>query len=169
MRVSILTVSDRSSRGERPDAAGPALRRAVLGAGHAVVATAVVPDERADIAAAIRHLGSLSDLVLTTGGTGLSPRDVTPEATGDLLEREIPGIAEEMRRRSLAATPRALLSRAVAGVLPGGTLVVNLPGSPAGAVECFGHVAGVLPHASAVARGGVGDCGSDAAAAGGGS
>jgi molybdopterin adenylyltransferase len=159
VRVAILTVSDRSARGERPDASGPALRAAVEAKGHGVVAAAVVPDDRGTIAARIRELGEGADLVLTTGGTGCSPRDVTPEATRDAVAREIPGLPEEIRRRSAAADPRGLLSRGVAGILPGGALVLNLPGSPGGAVECFGWVAAALPHAAAVARGGVGDCG----------
>jgi molybdopterin adenylyltransferase len=159
VRVALLTVSDRSARGERPDASGPALRAAVQALGHEVTAQAVVPDDRAAIAGRLRDLGEVADLVLTTGGTGLSPRDVTPEATRDAVAREIPGIPEEIRRRSVATNPRALLSRATAGILPGGALVLNLPGSPGGAVECFGYAAPVLVHAVEVARGRVGDCG----------
>jgi molybdenum cofactor synthesis domain-containing protein len=124
-----------------------------------VVALEVVPDDRAAVAAAIRSLGVRADLVLTTGGTGLSPRDHTPEATRDVLEREIPGFPEEIRRRSAAKDPRGLLSRAAAGILPGGALVLNLPGSPGGAVECLGFVADALAHAVEVSRGRQGDCG----------
>ncbi len=159
MRVALLTVSDRSARGEREDASGPALRRAVEALGHEVAAAEVVPDERLAIASRIRALGERADLVLTTGGTGLAPRDVTPEATRDVLVREIPGLPEEIRRRSAAEDPRGLLSRGTAGILPGGSLVLNLPGSPGGAVECLGFVAEALAHASRVARGGQGDCG----------
>ena len=159
MKVALLTVSDRSARGEREDASGPALRRAVEALGHAVVAAEVVPDERGTIAARLRALGREADLVLTTGGTGLSPRDVTPEATRDAVEREIPGFPEEIRRRSAAKDPRGLLSRGTAGILPGGALALNLPGSPAGAVECLGFVAAALGHAAEVARGRAGDCG----------
>jgi molybdopterin adenylyltransferase len=159
VKVALLTVSDRSSRGERPDASGPALREAVAALGHEVVAARIVPDDRAAVAAAIRDLGASADLVLTTGGTGLAPRDVTPEATRDCIEREIPGIPEEIRRRSAAANPRNLLSRAMAGVLPGGSVVLNLPGSPGGAVECLGFAAPALVHAVEVARGRVKDCG----------
>ena len=192
MKVALLTVSDRASRGERADASGPALRAAVEarggrgggarggappagggggggggpGRGAAVVARGddggaaeVVPDEREAVAAALRSLGGRADLVLTTGGTGLSPRDRTPEATRDVVEREIPGFPEEIRRRSAARDPRGLLSRAVAGILPGGALVLNLPGSPGGAVECYGFVADALSHAVQVARGRQGDCG----------
>jgi len=159
VKVALLTVSDRSARGERPDASGPALRAALLALGHEVVEARVVADERKAVAAAILDLGARADLVLTTGGTGLSPRDVTPEATRDAVEREIPGLPEEIRRRSAAVNPRGLLSRATAGILPGGTVVLNLPGSPAGAVECLGFAAPVLVHAVEVARGRVGDCG----------
>jgi molybdenum cofactor synthesis domain-containing protein len=159
VRVAILTVSDRAARGEREDASGPALRRAVEGLGHEVVAAEVVADERKAVTARILALGGKADLVLTTGGTGLSPRDVTPEATRDALAKEIPGFPEEIRRRSAAVDPRGLLSRGVCGILPGGALVLNLPGSPGGAVECLGFVAAALPHAATVAKGKQGDCG----------
>jgi molybdopterin adenylyltransferase len=159
VRVAVLTVSDRSSRGEREDASGPALRKAVEALGHEVAAAEIVPDDRAAIAARLRALGGKADLVLTTGGTGLAPRDVTPEATRDVVEREIPGLPEEIRRRSAAKDPRGLLSRATAGILPGGAVVLNLPGSPGGAVECLGFAAATLVHAVAVARGTNKDCG----------
>ena len=119
----------------------------------------MVADDRAAVTARLRALGAEADLVLTTGGTGLSPRDTTPEATRDAVEREIPGLPEEIRRRSAAKDPRGLLSRGTAGILPGGAVVLNLPGSPGGAVECLGFVAGALPHAVQVARGRVADCG----------
>ena len=159
MKVALLTVSDRAARGGRAAAAGPALRAAVAARGDEGGAAEVVPDEREAVAAALRSLGGRADLVLTTGGTGLSPRDRTPEATRDVVEREIPGFPEEIRRRSAARDPRGLLSRAVAGILPGGALVLNLPGSPGGAVECYGFVADALSHAVQVARGRQGDCG----------
>ena len=165
MKGAILTVSDRSARGEREDGSGPALREAVRGLGHEVVALEVVADDRAEVAARLRRLGTSADLVLTTGGTGLAPRDVTPEATRDAVEREVPGFPEEIRRRSAAKDPRGLLSRGTCGVLPGGALVLNLPGSPAGAVECLGFVAASLPHAVQVARGRQGDCGGGFSAA----
>jgi molybdopterin adenylyltransferase len=126
--------------------------------GHGIVATEIVADDRAAVATRLRALGAVADLVLTTGGTGLAPRDTTPEATRDAVEREIPGLPEEIRRRSVAVNPRGILSRATAGILPGGALVLNLPGSPKGAVECLGFVAGILPHAVEVARGGTMDC-----------
>ncbi len=151
-------MSDRSARGERPDASGPALRAAVEALGHEVASLEVVADDRAAVAGRLRALGAAADLVLTTGGTGLSPRDTTPEATRDAVEREIPGLPEEIRRRSAAMDPRGLLSRGTAGILPGGAVVLNLPGSPAGAVECLGFVAPALAHAVAVARGKAGDC-----------
>lgn len=158
IRVAILTVSDRSSRGEREDRSGPALARAVADIPAEVVAAEIVPDDRAEIAAAIRRLAAAADLVLTTGGTGLAPRDVTPEATRDVLEREAPGFGEEMRRRSLAITLRAVGSRATAGTL-GTTFVLNLPGSPRGAVECLGFVREAVLHAVELLGRGEGDCG----------
>jgi molybdenum cofactor synthesis domain-containing protein len=146
IRTAVLTVSDRSHRGEREDSTGPALAEAVLALPAEVVAREVVPDERDRIAAAIRRLAREADLVLTAGGTGVAVRDVTPEATRDVVEREVPGLPEEMRRRSLAILPTAVLSRATAGTV-GSTLVVNLPGSPKGAVECLGFVREAILHA----------------------
>ena len=159
MKVALLTVSDRASRGERADASGPALRAAVEARGGAGGGAPGGAAARGAGGAGGRSLGGRADLVLTTGGTGLSPRDRTPEATRDVVEREIPGFPEEIRRRSAARDPRGLLSRAVAGILPGGALVLNLPGSPGGAVECYGFVADALSHAVQVARGRQGDCG----------
>ena len=159
MKVALLTVSDRASRGERADASGPALRAAVEARRDEVHPAHGGPAAREAVAAALRSLRGRADLVLTTGGTGLYPRDRTPEATRDVVEREIPGFPEEIRRRSAARDPRGLLSRAVAGILPGGALVLNLPGSPGGAVECYGFVADALSHAVQVARGRQGDCG----------
>jgi molybdenum cofactor synthesis domain-containing protein len=161
MRAAVLTVSDRSSRGEREDASGPALRECLAALGFEVTLAPAVADERGEISARIRDLAAAHDLVLTTGGTGLSPRDVTPEATRDVIDREAPGLPEEMRRRSAERFPRAILSRGVAGTL-GRCLVVNLPGSPSGAVECLGYVAPVLVHAIRVLGGGVRDCAADA-------
>jgi molybdenum cofactor synthesis domain-containing protein len=116
----------------------------------------VVPDEREPIGAAVRRLAAEADVVLTTGGTGLGPRDVTPEATRDVLDREAPGIAEALRHASLEITPFAMLSRATAG-LAGRTLVVNLPGNPKAVGEEWEVLAGVLGHAVATARGPVPD------------
>ena len=150
IRVGILTVSDRSARGERVDASGPALAAvlAVRWPEATVAEHGIVPDERPEIAATlIRWADELRlDLILTTGGTGFAPRDVTPEATRRVIEREAPGLAEAMRSDSLRVTPHAMLSRAVAGIR-GCTLIVNLPGSPKGAVENLGTILPVLPHA----------------------
>ena len=155
IRVGVLTVSDRSARGERADLGGPAVAAAVLAQvpDATVVERAVVPDERAAIAARLAHwAGALGlDLILTTGGTGFAPRDVTPEATRDVIERETPGLAEAMRAASLRVTPHAMLSRGVAGIR-GRTLIVNLPGSPKGAVENLATIAPVLPHAIELLR-----------------
>jgi len=148
MRVAILTVSDRSARGERPDLSGPALVEAVERFGGTVVSLQVVADERRLIETTLRRLVAAGqvEVVLTTGGTGIGPRDVTPEATDAVVEKRLPGMAEAMRARSLEITPHAMLSRAVAG-LAGTCVIVNLPGSPKGAVECFQVVAPALPHA----------------------
>ena len=146
MRAAVLTVSDRSAQGQREDVSGPALREALEAAGFTVTLADPVSDDRTAIAVRLQDLAANHDLVLTTGGTGLGPRDVTPEATRDVIEREAPGFSEEMRRRSAEAFPRAILSRGTAGTL-GTCMIVNLPGSPKGAVECFGYVAPVLGHA----------------------
>jgi molybdopterin adenylyltransferase len=160
MRAAIVTVSDRSARGEREDRSGPELRRALAEAGIDVVETAIVPDEAAALEAALRRLAARADLVLTTGGTGIGPRDLTPDVTRSIVTRELPGFGEAMRRASLASTPTAILSRATAGVL-GQALVVNLPGSPAGAVECLRAVLPAVPHAVRLVAGAVRDCGDD--------
>jgi molybdopterin adenylyltransferase len=148
--VGVLTVSDRSARGERPDTGGPALVQTVTErlAGASVTETAVVPDDQGEIAAVLlRWADELGlDLVLTSGGTGFAPRDITPEATRSVLQREAPGLAEAMRAASLLVTPHAMLSRAVAGTR-GRTLIVNLPGSPKGALENLATILPVLPHA----------------------
>jgi molybdopterin adenylyltransferase len=155
IRVGILTVSDRSARGERPDLSGPALVYAVAERlpGATVAATGIVPDEPAAISAWLRDgADALAlDLILTTGGTGFAPRDITPEATRSVIERETPGLAEAMRADSLRVTPHAMLSRAVAGIR-GRTLIVNLPGSPKAAVENLATLLPVLPHALELLR-----------------
>lgn len=148
VRVGILTVSDRSSRGERPDASGPALQQQVSELGWQVVKTDIVPDDRAILKEILTRWsddGSL-DVILTTGGTGFTPRDVTPEATLAVVDRLAPGLAEAMRAASLQITPHAMLSRAVAGIR-GQTLVVNLPGSPKAARENLAVIQSVIPHA----------------------
>jgi molybdopterin adenylyltransferase len=141
----VLTISDRVSRGENEDRSGDVLDELLRGDGYDVVRR-VVPDERPQIAAAIRELAAGARLVLTTGGTGLTPRDVTPEATADVLEREAPGIAQALRADALEKTPHALLSRGTAGTV-GSTLVVNLPGSPGGCRDGFAVLRPALGHA----------------------
>ena len=142
----VITVSDRSFRGERTDEGGPAVAELLNGAGYAVDKIVVVPDEIAQIEQALREAAA-DDVALcvTTGGTGFAPRDVTPEATAAVCERLCPGIPEAMRYASLQVTPRAMLSRAQAGILRR-TLIVNLPGSPKGARENLDAVLGALAH-----------------------
>ncbi len=157
MRVAILTVSDRSARGERTDASGPALRERLTRAGHDVAHTAIVPDERSLVEQQLCAWADegAADLILTTGGTGVAPRDRTPEATAAVCERSVPGIAEVIRQAGLSKTPHAMLSRGVAGVR-GATLIVNLPGSPRGAVESLEAVLAALPHAVELLTGSAG-------------
>lgn len=148
IRFGILTLSDRSSRGERADSSGPALANLIQAEGGSVVKQALLPDEESairEILADWADEGAL-DVILTTGGTGFSPRDVTPEATRAIIERETPGLAEAMRAASLKVTPHAMLSRIVTGIRKK-TLIINLPGSPKGAVENLQVVLPVLPHA----------------------
>lgn len=143
----MITVSDRGAGGEAEDLSGPALGRRLQQAGYRVVAQSVVADEREQIADAITSaIDAGAALVVTTGGTGLGPRDVTPQATAPLLDYEVPGLAEEMRRAGLGKTPMAILSRSQAGVR-GRTLILNLPGSVAGATESLEAVLPVLEHA----------------------
>jgi molybdenum cofactor synthesis domain-containing protein len=145
VKTAVLTVSDRVSRGEAEDGSGDILEELLSGDGHEVVRR-LVSDERPLIAAAIRELAAEARLVLTTGGTGLAPRDVTPEATKDVLEREAPGIAQALRADALHHTPYAQLSRGIAGTI-GSALVVNLPGSPGGARDGYGVLRPALDHA----------------------
>jgi molybdopterin adenylyltransferase len=153
LRFGILTISDRSSRGERADLSGPALVDFVRASGWSASLADVVPDDRLTIASTLTAWCTRGDLdvILTTGGTGFAPRDVTPEATRDVIEREAPGLAETIRAGSLKVTAHAMLSRAVAGIR-GGTLIINLPGSPKGAVESLQVVADVLEHAVQLLR-----------------
>lgn len=155
-RAALIVVSDRAASGERPDATAALLRPALAAAGFDLADVAVVPDDVDRIVEALRARIDQVHLLLTTGGTGVAPRDVTPEATGKVLEREVPGLVEEIRRRSAALNPKALGSRAVAGTASR-TLVLNLPGRPAGAVEAFGFVAAVLPHLVDLLQGPVAD------------
>jgi molybdenum cofactor biosynthesis protein B len=148
MKAAVLTVSDRVSRGEADDGSGDLLEELLRADGYAVERR-VVPDEADEIAAAIEDLAARAAVVLTTGGTGLAPRDVTPEATRTVLQREAPGIAEALRADSIAKTPHGLLSRGVAGVV-GGTLVVNLPGSTGGCRDGYAVLQPALGHALAL-------------------
>jgi molybdopterin adenylyltransferase len=154
MRAAVLTVSDRSARGERGDESGPVLAELLREAGAEVVTREVVSDELEPLASKLRELADRADvnLLMTTGGTGLSPRDNTPEATRAVIEREVPGLSEAMRAETLRRTPTAMLSRGVCGVRSG-ALVVNLPGSPKGVRECFEVLRPVLAHAVATLAG----------------
>ncbi len=153
LRFGVLTVSDRSARGERPDASGPALVKSIGSQGWTVVSQDVVPDEIPLLTKLLSGWadGGEVDVILTTGGTGFAPRDVTPEATRAVIEREAPGLAEAMRAASAEKSKHAMLSRATAG-LRGKVLIVNLPGSPRAAVENFQTIAPVLEHAVQLLR-----------------
>ena len=157
-RVQIITVSDRCFRGEREDLSGPALAELVGKAGYALLPPVLVPDEQPLIEAALLAACEAdAALVLTTGGTGFAPRDLTPEATLAVCERLVPGIPEAMRAASLAITPRAMLSRAAAGIRDG-SLIINLPGSPKGARENLEAVLPALEHGLEILRGRPMDC-----------
>jgi molybdopterin adenylyltransferase len=154
MRVAILTISDAGARGERDDLSGAEIERWALGRGASVAARAMVADETVAIVRTLAAWcdGDAADLVLTTGGTGLSPRDVTPEATRVVIERDAPGIAELIRARAAAHFPRAALGRGIAGAR-GQTLVVNLPGSPSGVRDALAVLDAVVDHACDILRG----------------
>jgi molybdenum cofactor synthesis domain-containing protein len=153
-RAAVITVSDRSSAGTRPDTSGELLASLLAELGFSIADRAVVPDDREAIVGAIRAaVGSGVDVVCTTGGTGLGPRDVTPEATRDVIEREAPGLADAVRRSGGDRVPTSILSRGVAGAV-GRTLVVNLPGSPGGVRDGVAALASVLGHAVEQLRGG---------------
>jgi molybdopterin adenylyltransferase len=154
MRVSILTISDSVAAGKYKDKSGPAVRERCKELGWEIACTAILKDDRGAIESILAKLSDAreSDLILTTGGTGLGPRDVTPEATIAVAERLIPGFAEHMRAEGLKMTDRAMLSRATAAIR-GSTIIINLPGSPAGAVESLDAIADLLPHAVAILHG----------------
>ena len=159
MRVAILTASDTGAAGAREDLSGREIRTMLEAAGYTVTAQQLLPDDRAQLAQAMRAIADdgLADLLLTTGGTGLSPRDWTPEATLDVAERLVPGIAEAMRAYSMQFTPRAMLSRAVS-VIRGQTLIINLPGSPKAVRECLEYLLPALGHGLEILTGAAGNC-----------
>lgn len=146
IQIGIITVSDRASRGQYDDLGGPALKKAAAGYGWQVLAEALVPDEKSEIQRAIREqIRRGCQLILTTGGTGVALRDVTPEAVREISLRELPGFGEVMRIESMKITKNAILSRNLAAVVEQ-SLVICLPGKPSGAVECLGFVVGAIPH-----------------------
>jgi molybdopterin adenylyltransferase len=155
-RAVVITVSDRGSRGERVDGSGPAVEGMLREMGMEII-----PDERKMIRQTLLDVigRGEADLIVTTGGTGVSPRDVTPDATREVIDREIPGMAEAMRRQSSAVTPHAMISRAIAGIR-GRTLIINLPGSPKGATENLGVLLPALPHAIEKIKGNESECAS---------
>ena len=159
MRAAILTLSDKGARGEREDLSGPALSDWLIQKGVVVECMSLIADDFEQIVSTLeKWTDSLAtDLILTTGGTGVSPRDITPEATGKVIDRELPGFAERMRQESLKKTPHAIISRAIAGIRKR-TLIINLPGSPKGAIENLEAVWPAIPHAIAKIQGDPSDC-----------
>lgn len=155
--AAVITMSDKSSRGERDDLSGPAIRELVKRIDAEVTHYEIIPDEKELIKDKLIHYSNLVDVIFTTGGTGLSPRDVTPEATLEVIERQVPGIAEAMRLEGLKKTRRAMLSRAVAGVRKR-SLIVNLPGSPKAIKEGLEAILEVIPHAVEKIKGSSADC-----------
>jgi molybdopterin adenylyltransferase len=152
MNIGIITISDRAAAGIYEDFGGPALREAAVGYGWRVLAEAIVPDEMVQIQETVRSFASQGcSLILTTGGTGITQRDVTPEAIRGIMRVEVPGFGEVMRLKSFETVPNAILSRGLAAVVDR-SLVLTLPGKPAGAVECLGHVRGALDHAVKLAQ-----------------
>lgn len=159
MKVGILTISDKGARGEREDKSGPAIRELMEAEGAEIIRTRVVPDEPEIIRAALIEWSDEGiDLILTTGGTGFSPRDLTPEATKAVIERETPGISEAIRQAGMRKTPTAMLSRAVAGIRKS-TLIINLPGSEKAVRESLEAVMDALPHGVEILRGTATECG----------
>ena len=159
INLGILTVSDKGSSGERTDESGRIIETFASKINAKVVEYKLVPDERSIISSHLIAMADQSgvDLILTTGGTGFSPRDITPEATLDVIDRQVPGIPEAMRQKSLEITPMSMLSRAVAGIR-NKTLIINLPGSPKAVRECLEIILPVLPHAIQILKGQTGEC-----------
>lgn len=160
IRTAIITLSDKGAKGEREDASGDTIREMVAGIGAVVEHYEILPDEKQLIIETLCRLSDSGtiDLIITTGGTGVSPRDVTPEATRTVIDRELPGMAEAMRAESLKKTSHAMISRAVAGIR-GQTLIVNLPGSPRAVRENLAVILPALPHAVEKIKGGQNECG----------
>jgi molybdopterin adenylyltransferase len=160
-KAVIITVSDRGARGERVDTSGPEITGLLEKAGMEIVGRRIIPDEKEEICRMLIEWsdGKKADLILTTGGTGVSPRDVTPDATREVIDREIPGMAEAMRRHSSIITPHAVISRAMAGIR-GRTLIINLPGSPRGARENLSVLIPALAHAIEKIQGDEKECAS---------
>jgi molybdenum cofactor synthesis domain-containing protein len=154
MRIAVVTISDTVARGERQDASGPAVVARCQELGWPVTSTHLVADDALAIGTILRRLSDEEhmDLILTTGGTGLGPRDVTPEATAAVADKMIPGFAEQMRRKGLEKTPRAILSRSSAAIR-GAALILNLPGSPKGATESLDAIVSLIPHALEIIHG----------------
>ena len=161
IKTAILTISDKGSRGERVDGTGPALRKELEDKGYYISFYKMIPDEIQEIEKELVYLCDelKVDLILTNGGTGFSQRDVTPEATKNVIEKYVPGIGEAMRMSSLAITPKAMLSRAIAGIRKK-TLIINLPGSPKGAVENLQSVLSAIPHGIDILKGEASECAS---------
>lgn len=159
IKVGIITASDKGSKGERKDLSGPVIKEVIARIGGEVTDYSVISDEQVLLEEKMREYADEKklDLIFTTGGTGFAPRDVTPEATLAVIDRQTPGIAEAMRQESLKITPKAMLSRAVAGIR-GRTLIINLPGSPKAVEECLEVLLPALPHGIEIMRGEGGEC-----------
>jgi molybdenum cofactor synthesis domain-containing protein len=161
-KVAIITISDRGSKGEREDLSGPLIREMVKDLPAEVIHYEIIPDEKEVIIEALKRSSDelKADLILTTGGTGLSPRDVTPDATRRVIEKEVPGFSEAMRAESLKKTPHAMISRAICGIR-GSSLIVNLPGSPKSVKENLSVILPALPHALSKLKGDPSECGQE--------